>query len=261
MYYLFPQFAFIPIAFALFMSAILGASAYWLVFKTRVFDHLLKTPLVPPYIVAPLTVLSLLLAFMTSSAWQNSTLALSSLQDEATAINRLSAVILIDQDKTANVRNRLFVYTSLVDREEWGRDHNMKRHEGVDRALTDLYTTIWRAERCQDPEPANQNQCLSKTVLSEMLSEVKQLETAREQRLSIGTQAKLGYAGKWTLIYLLTLVSNITIGAVHRSARKTALTSIAIWCTCTTLVFSMITLHMHPYRGYEALPPSLMQHL
>lgn len=261
MLYFFPEFTFMPVAFALLVSAILGASAFCLVFKTKLFNHLIEKPLVPPYIVVPITLLSLLLAFMASSAWQNTNLAVSSLQAEVTALNRLSAVLLITEGQNLHIKEKLIEYASLIDKEEWGRNHNIKRHEGVDHTLTNLYSRIWSAERCQDSDPAHQNGCPSKAAISELLTEVKQLETAREQRLSIGMLSKLGYAGKWSLIYLLTFVSNITLGAVHRSSSKTAFISIVIWCTCTTIAFSMITLHLHPYRGYEALTPSLMQHI
>ena len=81
-------------------------------------------------------------------------------------------------------------------------------------------------------------------MAAEILTEIKQLEAAREQRLAIGSQSNLGFARKWAFIYLLTLVSNVTLGAVHRASRHTAITAIVLWCLCIALVFSMIKLHI-----------------
>ena len=69
MLYFFPTFGLAPILLAVIVSTTLGVAAYLIVFKTRLFDHLINKPLVPPYIVIPTSVLALLLAFMASSAW------------------------------------------------------------------------------------------------------------------------------------------------------------------------------------------------
>ena len=67
MLYFFPNFALGPVILALIISAALGITAYLIVFKTRLFDHLISKPLVGPYVGVPNTILALLLAFMASS--------------------------------------------------------------------------------------------------------------------------------------------------------------------------------------------------
>lgn len=92
MLYFFPNFGLGPVILALIISATLGLAAYLIVFKTRLFDHLINKPLVAPYVGVPNTVLALLLAFMASSVWQNTSAATAALQNEATALSRLGII-------------------------------------------------------------------------------------------------------------------------------------------------------------------------
>ena len=259
MLYFLPTFTLGPILLAVIVSTTLGVAAYLIVFKTRLFDHLVNKPLVPPYFVVATSILALLLAFMASSAWQNTTTAALALQNEATALNRLSIIAATSPSQERELKGHLSSYIQLVERGEWGNDYNMRRQQEVDQVLSNLYKRAWTidASACNVQEAGSQ--CITKAMAAEILTEIKQLEAAREQRLSIGSQSNLGYGKKWATIYLLTLVSNITIGAVHRAYRQTAITAIVLWSLCTVLVFSMIQLHMHPYKGFDPLTPSFSQ--
>ena len=96
------------------VSTTLGVAAYLIVFKTRLFDHLINKPLVPPYIVIPTSVLALLLAFMASSAWQNTTTAAAALQNEATALNRLGIIAATSPALARELKGDLSSYIQLV---------------------------------------------------------------------------------------------------------------------------------------------------
>jgi hypothetical protein len=255
MLYFFPTFGLAPILLAVIVSTTLGVAAYLIVFKTRLFDHLVNKPLVPPYIVIPTSVLALLLAFMASSAWQNTTTAAAALQNEATALNRLGIIAATSPALARELNGDLSLYIQLVEQGEWGKEYNMKRQPEVDQTLSNLYKEAWTIDAGACTVRDAGSQCTTQAMAAEILTEIKQLEAAREQRLSIGSQSNLGYARKWAIIYLLTLVSSITIGAVHRAHRPTAITAIVIWCLCTALVFSMIKLHTHPYKGFNPLRP------
>jgi hypothetical protein len=255
MLYFFPNFGLGPILLAVIVSAALGGAAYLIVFQTRLFDHLINKPLVAPYIGVPNTVLALLLAFMASSVWQNTTTAATALQNEATALSRLGIIAATSPALARELKSDLSSYTTQVEQNEWGRDYNMRRRPEIDQTLAALYQRAWTidAGACSVREPGSQ--CTTKAMAAEILVEIKQLEAAREQRLSIGRESNLGYGRKWAIIYLLTPMSNITLGAVHRAHRPTAVTAIVLWCLCTALVFSMIKLHIHPYKGFNPLTP------
>ena len=102
MLYFFPNFGLGPVILALIISAVLGLAAYLIVFKTRLFDHLINKPLVAPYVGVPNTVPALLLAFMASSAWQNTSTATAALQNEATALSRPGIIAAISPHSQAS---------------------------------------------------------------------------------------------------------------------------------------------------------------
>jgi len=252
LYYL-TSFALGPILLAVFVSATLGVASYIIVFKTRMFDHLINKPLVPPFIVIPISILALLLAFMASSAWQNRTTAISALQSEAIALNRLSIIAATSPALASELKGDLSSYIHLLERGEWGNAHTMRRQQEVDQILSNLFKRAWTIDAGACTAQRTGSQCITKAMAAEILTEIKQLEAAREQRLSISRQSNMGYRKKWAIIYLLTLVSNITILAVHRAYRKTAISAVILWCLCTALVFSMIKLYIHPYKGFDPI--------
>jgi len=259
MQYFLPNFGPGPFILALIISGALGLAAYMIVFRTRLFDHLINNPLVAPYIVVPNTLLALILAFMASSVWQNTSSAAAALQNEATALSRLEVIESTSPALSAELKSQLSAYTNLVQKVEWGSDYNAIRNSKVDQTLSDLYARSWEIDAGACSVRDAGSRCTTKAMAAEILTEIKQLESARELRLSIGSKSNFGYGRNWAIIYLLTLVSNITLGAVHRANRRTAITAIALWCISTTLVFSMISLHIHPYKGFGALRPALIQ--
>lgn len=189
MLYFFLNFGLGPVILALIISAALGLAAYLIVFKTRLFDHLINKPLVAPYVGVPNTMLALLLAFMASSVWQNASTATAALQNEATAFSRLGIIAATSPALASELKGDLSSYIQLVAQDEWGKEYNMGRAPEIDQTLSNLYRHAWTidAGACTVREPGSL--CTTKAMAAEILTEIKQLEAAREQRLSIGSQS------------------------------------------------------------------------
>ena len=60
-----------PIIATFFWSLAIGVASYLLVFKTKLFDHLINNPLVPPFLALPAIMFAFMMGFMSSDAWQN----------------------------------------------------------------------------------------------------------------------------------------------------------------------------------------------
>ena len=183
MLYFFPKFGLGPVILALIISAALGIAAYLIVFKTRLFDHLINKPLVAPYVGVPNTVLALLLAFMASSVWQNTSTASAALQNEATALSRLGIIAATSPALASELKGDLSSYIRLVEQGEWGKEYNMRRAPEIDQTLSNLYRHAWTidAGACTVREPGSL--CTTKAMAAEILTEIKQLEAAREAGL------------------------------------------------------------------------------
>ena len=58
-----------PLLASFICSLGIGIASYLLVFKTKLFDHLLDVPLVPPFLALPAIMFAFLMGFMSSDAW------------------------------------------------------------------------------------------------------------------------------------------------------------------------------------------------
>lgn len=258
MQYFFPNFVYGPVLTAIIVGAIVGVNAHILVFRTKLFDHLLEKPLIPTFLAVPTTTLALILGFMASSAWQNSTAAMTSAQNERLALLRLQLLPLVPESFASAFSYELKNYKSSVQEIEWGTDFNMKKYELVDASLQRLNSLIWNSEKQTCNKNNISHDCPSSLLIGELLREIDRLQIAREQRISIGMLSNFGYLNKWFLVYLLAQISAINLAAVHRHNRTGAVTALAIFCFSVGVMFASIALFLHPYRGVSALMPSLL---
>jgi hypothetical protein len=257
MQYIFPQFSYVGAVVAIAVSVAIGLVAYFFVFKTSLFDHLVKQPLVMTFVVVPCIVLAMILGFMASSVWQNTETAQSSLQNERLALARLNSLPFGLRSSDEAFKNELTKYVSFVQRIEWGRHYNTKRSTEVDAVIFHLYKMAWSADQTSQATQLSERN-ISVAILSELINSLKQLESAREQRLMLGKLAKFGYLRQWLLVYILALISAVTIAAIHRNNQQGSVIALAIFCASIATVFSLISTHMHPYRGASAFLPSLL---
>ena len=78
-----------PLTATFFWSLGMGLLSYYLVYKTRIFNHLIEVPLVPPFLTLPAVMFTFLMGFMSSDAWQNYSYARTALINESVAITRI----------------------------------------------------------------------------------------------------------------------------------------------------------------------------
>ena len=125
MHYFFPDFTYAPLLTAIFVSILCSILGYTLAFKIRYFDELAVNPIVPPFIAVPATFLALLVAFMASAVWQNSTNAHAALQQERMALKKFYFMPVASAEEVIKKEKYLNNYVSIVQQEEWGKFKNM----------------------------------------------------------------------------------------------------------------------------------------
>lgn len=258
MQYIFPYFAYASFIQSVFGSALVGVVGYLIVFHTRIFRQLADKPLSPTYMGVPSTIMALILAFMASSVWQNTAIATVALQNERLAIQRLYELPFGVQDIGSMRTKELDEYVSLVKEVEWGEYYNMIGIREVDDNLKRLRKIGWEADQKACGDGKTGDACQSSAVNAMYSNVLLNLEAAREQRLSLGSLAHFGYFGKWVIVHLLALATAVAIAVVHQAHRQAAIAGLTIFCISICLVFSMISLHIQPYKGPGALVPSLL---
>lgn len=248
MQYLFPEFTYGPVLTVLLLTSIIGALAHALVFKTSRFDSLIKAPLAAAYVTVPATALIFIAGFLASFVWQNSQQARAALSEERLALSRLHHALVESQELQSGIRKGVEAYVSLVREKEWAENYNTQPSPEVERALNDLKGLLRASQTSAHGTAAAAN-----LAARDLLRDLESLEKAREKRLELGGFSRFGYLDKWVILYLMLLVSAINVAAVHRIDPRTAGIALCVYCTAMALMFSVIALSIHPYKGPGAL--------
>jgi hypothetical protein len=243
----FPTLPFAAIVAAFVWAATIGVVAYLLVFRTRLFNALLKVPMVPPFIALPGVMFTFLMAFMASDAWNNISQARTSLMNEVAAVNRIAAVPLKPETTRQQAREAMRQYIDAATEEEFKQHFNQRGSPKADAAIVRLEAIGWTSN-AQDSLAAGS-----------FLKALDDLRVARHQRLGLGFQGTLVL--KWVLVLSLAQITAISIAAVHRGGERTAVTALALFCLAAWMAFSMVASHIQPYRGPDALTAAPLQAL
>ena len=258
MQYFFPNFHYGPIIPALIFSALLGLISYLIVFRTSLFDGLIKEPIVSNFLAVPTTMFALVMAFMASSAWQNMSVAKTSIWNEKLAIETISNLAIYPPSLKTLTMNDLKLYLDSVTQKEWGLYFNQKSVPEVEGAIRKLGADAWSLEEAYCEGKASDARCSASVITSTFLRALEQLRLGREQRLSLGSLANFGYGVKWVAVYLLAVVAAVNLAAGHRTSKHAAVIVLIIFCSCAAILFSIVALHIHPYKGPDALSPLLI---
>ncbi len=242
-----------PIIATFFWSLVIGVASYLLVFKTKLFDHLITNPLVPPFLAIPAIMFAFMMGFMSSDAWQNFSHARTALINEASSISRLIAIPIQFPEYQKNANSHIQIYLEEVLNEEWGKNDNMSGSAKTKLALENLELIIWKGSAACSKSGAAHITCIDYATSSSYIKAIDDLRKAREQRLSLGYSSHVNV--KWFLAMALAFLSTLSVAAVHRHNQKTAITSLILFCCSIWVTFSIVTMYSNPYKWAERLEP------
>lgn len=259
MLYEFFDHAYAPLVATLAWSVGIVVVGHLTVFRLRLFDSLLTSPIVPPFMALPAILFAFLMAFMASSAWQNISLARTSLVNEHAAIARLAAVPIGPPAAKQQMQAGLQRYVAAVLDDEWARRHNESASVDAEAALDSLASGIWAvADQCRARAGAGAD-CTSDLAVLTYIKILDDLRTARGERLSLGFQGTLRL--RWMLDIVLALATAISIAAIHRSSARTSAIALGLYGLSIWMTFAMVALHIQPYRGPDALSPGVLKEI
>jgi len=204
-------------------------------------------PMVPPFIALPAIMFAFLMAFMASDAWNNISQARTSLVNEVAAVNRIAAIPLKPEAANPQAREAMRQYIDAVTDEEFRQHFNQRGSAKADAAIARLEAIAWTA--------SSQDGLAAGTFLKAL----DDLRAARHQRLGLGFQGTLVL--KWVLVLMLALLTAISIAAVHRTGERTAAIAQILFCLAAWMSFSMVSSHIQPFRGPDALTAAPLQAL
>jgi hypothetical protein len=253
------DYPYAPMVATLAWSILIGLIGHIVVFRLRIFEQLLKSPLAPPSMGLPLVMFAFLMAFMASAAWQNISLARVSLINERTAVARIIAIPIAPETEKQQARLTLGRYLTAVIEEEWEKHHNQMASPAAEEALSTLERQIWAAHGLCSSKTGENPPCSDALMVSTFVKALDDLRLARDERLSLGLQGTLML--KWVLAVALAMMTATSIAAVHRASARTAAIALTLFCLSIWVTFSMVALHIQPYRGPDALSSDVLRQL
>ena len=239
-----------PIIATFFWSLGIGAASFLLVFKTKLFNHLLDAPLTPPFLAVPAIMFAFLMGFMSSDAWQDFAHARTALINEASSISRLIVIPLNSEDLQKRLNTNMQLYLEAVLEEEWAHSRSMPESAKSKMALDNLSLIIWKSvAQCSN----QQAPCMDAVASASYIKALDDLRNAREQRLSLGYVSSVNT--KWFLAIILAFMSALTVAAAHRHNQKTGVTALVLFCCSIWITFSVVSMYSNPYQWAERIEP------
>jgi hypothetical protein len=242
-----------PLLASFVCSLGIGVASYLLVFKTKLFDHLLDVPLVPPFLALPAIMFAFLMGFMSSDAWQNFSHARTALINEASSISRLIAIPLQFPEHQKDSHSQIQLYLDAVLNEEWGNHASPSGNAKTKLALENMELIVWNGNTACSKGGNAQAACIDTFTGASYIKALDDLRKAREQRLSLGYLSSVN--AKWFLAVALAFISALSVAAVHRHSQKTSIISLVLFCSSIWVTFGMVTMYSNPYKWADRLEP------
>jgi len=234
-------------------SLVMGLLAYYLVFKTKLFNHLIEVPLVAPFLALPAVMFAFLMGFMSSDAWQNYSYARTALIHESVAVTRILKIPVGAPELQNNIKLSMQTYLEGMLNDEWANSNNKSPSPKAQASIESMERSIWEGVDACGQGPGRSHLCINSAMSSAFIGALNDLRAARQQRLSMGYVGSAD--GKWILAIALGLVSLISVAAVHRHNIRTGITALVLYCLSVWITLSIAVLFSNPYQGSERLNP------
>lgn len=251
----FPHLMIGPVMATLAWTIIIGALAWGLVFKTRLFSRFDEVRFDPFFCAILNIIFVFFMAFMGSEFFESHKAAADSLVKERSAIDRLLSTELptdeLNQELNLGVKNYL---QNVID-VEWRQDLNRRASPAAEQAILDLNQLVAKARRGCDA--SDLSSCIEPLTAGRYIASIDVLREARIFRLSLGVAERQGM--RYLLCIFLALNAAISILLVYRKEKRAAVVPIVMYCLGIWVTFLIVVLHAEPYVGFRGIEPAMLE--
>ena len=207
----------------------------------RVYTRLNSSLPVPTFLGTIATAWALALGFAAADVWSARAQAEQSASEERSAISRLAGMAQPAALDMPDVLAALRDYKEAVRDREWGSGFNSSAVVTVDAAIQRIRLGIVAEANTGEAAP----------LIMKLTQDFDELQDARNKRIALGSNSISQY--KWHLVLFLTLLSAITIAAVHADKPIAARNALGIFMTAAVVSLWILCMHATPYAGPAAL--------
>jgi hypothetical protein len=200
-------------------------------------------PPVAPFFNAVTTIWAVTLGFTAADIWEINQEAAVAAEHEHYAFVQLRSLAAAEGPQLPGLGEVLERYAAAVSA-EWEQHANARVAPEAEEALAAMRTSVMAATRGTLPT----------LLLGKLMTDLDALEDARSKRVAIGYSGVDVY--KWFLLLFLTVLSQLTIAAVHGDRPSGGKLALAVFAVGSTVSLFTLALHANPYigRASVALP-------
>lgn len=192
------------------------------------------------------TAWALSLGFVAADIWVVNATANHATSEERSSIARMLGSSSIDVLNSDHLTSLIKDYQKTVTEKEWIENKNTMPSSEVDIILQKIRREIFLLAKTDIPS----------TIISQIVQDFDELQDARNTRLSVGATSVDMY--KWYLLISLTILTIITISAVHADKERAGIKAIIIYSITSSFCLWILAIHANPYQGAEPLQPNLL---
>jgi hypothetical protein len=205
---------------------------------------------VAPFFGAVALLFALLTGFLASDIADRNRQATRAVQTEAGELRNVFTLSVAAAADMRDIRAALAAYVKAVVSDEWPA----MEHGEAAASASAAYDALLR--EVSEPTIATQ---AGVAVHAALLNAAVHVGTARSERLALASDNTS--ALKWTMVLLLGVMTQISIGIVHLQKPRAQTAALVVFTLAAVLALGLIALQEHPFAGDVRVAPSALQEL
>jgi len=220
-----------------------GALLVWLSFRSRLSGRIQSFKgIVAPFFVSAGLIFGLLVGFLSSDVWERNKQASRVVLTESDTLVALHSLGAASGSDEQGLRTAIRSYASAVVDDEWPRLAAQQRSARADAALNTLLEEVARPAASRDS-----------VVQRTMLDMVLKVRAAHEDRVVLAGDRTM--LTKWLAVFLLALITQIAIAAVHLESPRPQAAALLIFTVAAVSILGLLAVHEAPFEPPVFVPP------
>ena len=204
--------------------------------------------IVAPFFGSVAILFGLLTGFLANDISNRAREAGRALVVESEGLYAVQALSIASPSDMKNIRATLRAYAQSVLKDEWPKMVDEGRSNKTEAAYAGLLREI------SDPAVARD---AGQAVQSAILGAVARIGNARSDRLALSADSTGHY--KWITVFILAMITQISIGLVHLDKPRAQLAALTVFSTAVVVAFTLIAMQEQPFAGVVQVSPLPIQ--
>jgi hypothetical protein len=245
----------IPLVFASLIVFYGGTAVLlvWLSFRSPLSGLIQSCKgIVAPFFGSTAIIFGLLIAFLSTDIWDRNRQAERIVLTEADTLIALNSLSAASGSENKTLRTAIRAYVRAVVDDEWPHMALQERSAKTDAALDALLRNVAQPGAASDFG-----------VQRTMLEMALRIRAAHEDRLVLSNDRTV--VTKWIAVFLLALITQIAIAAVHLEKPRPQLAALLIFTLAAVSILGLLAIHEAPFEPPVFVPPGpiieVLQHV